>query len=146
MDQDCVVYLSYDEKIKDIDSWLINKLEPFLMRNELSAFIPSRDFPLGCVRVEETAWQISASRHYIIFLSDNYFDEDSFQTRTDWKHIWDNYFNDSRKNLVIINYDLLDATEVPCQKFRAVMRVRDAVDFASGEKKIFSKISATFME
>ncbi|XP_048734523.1 uncharacterized protein LOC125650348 [Ostrea edulis] len=144
VDQDCVVYLSYDEKMKDIDSWLINTLEPFLTRNGLATFIPSRDLPLGCVRVDETAWQISVSRHYIIFLSDNYFEEDSFQTHTEWKHIWNNYFYDSRKKLLIINYDLLNSTQVPCGKFRAVMRINDVVDFASGEKKIFSKISATF--
>ncbi|XP_056022181.1 uncharacterized protein LOC130055039 [Ostrea edulis] len=144
MDQDCVVYLSYDEKIRDINSWSMDKLEPFLTRNGLSAFIPSRDLPLGSVRLDETTYQISVSRYYILFLSANYFEEESFQTLTDWNRIWNNYLSDSRKKLLIINYDVLDVTEVPCRKFRAIMRIGDVVDFASGENKIFSKISETF--
>ncbi|XP_061174903.1 uncharacterized protein LOC133184048 [Saccostrea echinata] len=145
LDEDCVVYLSYDEKIKDLNSWLIKRLEPFLTRNYLSAFIPSRDLPLGCIRSEERAWQISVSRYYIIFLSVDYFDEDSLQTQNDWKCIWNSYLSDSRKELVVINYDLMKTTDVPCNTFRAVMRFGSVVDFASGEKKIFSQISKKFL-
>ncbi|XP_062620969.1 uncharacterized protein LOC134282580 [Saccostrea cucullata] len=143
-DEDCVVYISYDEKIEDLNLWLITRLEPFLTGNELSAFIPSRDLLPGCVRSEETAWQISVSRYYLVLLSDNYFDEDSLQTQNDWKCIWKNYFSDPRKELVVINYDLMNATGVRCKTLRAIMRFGNVVDFASGEKTIFSKILEKF--
>jgi hypothetical protein len=143
-DQDCVVYLSYDEKIKDINSWSMDRLEPFLVENGLCAFIPRRDLPLGSVRLDETAYQISVSRYYILFLSDNYFEEESFQTLADWNCIWNNYLSDSRKKLLVINYDLLDVAEVPCPKFRAIMRIGNVIEFDSGEKKIFSKTSEMF--
>ncbi|XP_061174904.1 uncharacterized protein LOC133184049 [Saccostrea echinata] len=145
LDEDCVVYISYDENIKDLNSWLIKRLEPFLRRNELSAFIPSRDLPLGCIRSDETAWQISISRYYIVFLSDHYFDEDSLQTQNDWKCIWDSYLSDSRKELVVINYDLMKTTDIQCKTFQAVMRFGNIVDFASGEKRIFSKMTDRFL-
>jgi hypothetical protein len=145
LDQDCVVYLSYDEEVKDINSWSINRLEPFLMRNSLSAFIPPRDLHLGSVRLDETAYQISVSRYYILFLSANYFEEESLRTLKAWNCIWNNFLSDSRKKLLVINYDLLNVAEVPCRKFRAIMRTGNVVDFSSGEKNIFSKISEAFL-
>ncbi|XP_062592463.1 uncharacterized protein LOC134253902 [Saccostrea cucullata] len=145
LDEDCVVYISYDEKIKDLNLWLKERIEPFLRRNELSAFIPTRDLPPGCIRCEETARQISVSRYYIVFLSDDYLHEDSLQTGNEWKCIWNSYLSDCRKELVIINYDMMNMADVPCKKIRAFMRFGDVVDFASGEKKIFCKILDKFL-
>jgi hypothetical protein len=85
------------------------------------------------------------SRYYILFLSANYFEEESLRTLKDWNCIWNNFLSDSRKKLLVINYDLLDVAEVPCRKFRAIMRTGNVVDFASGEKNIFSKISEAFL-
>lgn len=136
------VYISSDERNDDINTWVSNTLAPFLIRNEMSVFIPSRDLPLGSVRSEESAGEIAVSRYFIVLLSINYFDEEWFETRNEWQYIWNNCFSE-QKELLIINYDLMKANEIYCRKFRAVMRFGNVVNFDK-EEKIFSKILETF--
>lgn len=121
-------------------------MEPFLAGNGLSAFVPSRDLPLGSVRAEEAAYQIFVSRHYLVILSEGYSDEESIVTHNEWKSIWNRYMSDFRKNLLVINFDLMKPAEVSCRKLRAYLRFGNVINFAEGEKKTFSQMSNTFVE
>lgn len=115
-----------------------------MVTNGFHVFIPSRDLAVGSVRSEEAAWQISVSRYYITFLSLSYLDEDVFETRSEWRYIWNGYLSDNRKELLVLNYDLLKPSDVPCSKMRAVLRAGNVVDFDAGENTIFSKIVKLF--
>lgn len=144
LDQDRVVFISFDGSNHCIHSFIFQKLEPFLVTNGFHVFIPSRDLAVGSVRSEEAAWQISVSRYYITFLSLSYLDEDVFETRSEWRYIWNGYLSDNRKELLVLNYDLLKPSDVPCSKMRAVLRAGNVVDFDAGESTIFSKIVKLF--
>nr|XP_034327643.1 uncharacterized protein LOC105318979 [Crassostrea gigas] len=144
LDQDRVVFISFDGSNHCIHSFIFQKLEPFLVTNGFHVFIPSRDLAVGSVRSEEAAWQISVSRYYITFLSLSYLDEDVFETRSEWRYIWNGYLSDNRKELLVLNYDLLKPSDVPCSKMRAVLRAGNVVDFDAGENTILSKIVKLF--
>uniref|UniRef100_A0A8W8HN53 TIR domain-containing protein n=1 Tax=Magallana gigas TaxID=29159 RepID=A0A8W8HN53_MAGGI len=144
-DEDCVVYISYDVNVAKIGPWVFKTLEPFLFGSGLSAFVPSRDLSLGSVRAEEAAYHISVSRYYLVILSEGYSDEESVVTHNEWKNIWNHYMSDSRKNLLVINFDLMKPGDVSCRKLEAFLRVGNVINFAEGEKKTFSQISNTFV-
>uniref|UniRef100_A0A8W8HNJ4 Tc1-like transposase DDE domain-containing protein n=1 Tax=Magallana gigas TaxID=29159 RepID=A0A8W8HNJ4_MAGGI len=72
IDEDCVVYISYDVNVAKIGPWVFKTLEPFLFGSGLSAFVPSRDLSLGSVRAEEAAYHISVSRYYLVILSEGW--------------------------------------------------------------------------
>lgn len=146
VDQDCVVYISYDTNNAKIGAWLLKTLEPFLAGIGLSVFVPSRDLPLGSVRAEEAAYQISVSRYYLVILSEGYSNEESIVTHNEWKNIWNRYMSDSRKNLLIINFDLMKPGDVSCRKLGAFLRLGNVINFAEGEKTTFLQISNTFVE
>lgn len=145
-DEDCVVYISYDVNVAKIGPWVFKTLEPFLFGSGLSAFVPSRDLSLGSVRAEEAAYHISVSRYYLVILSEGYSDEESVVTHNEWKNIWNHYMSDSRKNLLVINFDLMKPGDVSCRKLEAFLRVGNVINFAEGEKKTFSQISNTFVK
>ena len=146
LDEDCIVYILYEDGNQDINSWVIKTLEPFLFSKGLSAFIPSRDLPLGSVRIEEAAWQIAVSRFYIVLLSAEFFNEESFQTVGDWRNIWNGYLSDSRKKLLVINFDLMHSAEITCKKLKAFMRFGNVGDFSKGENETFATVNKTFFE
>ncbi|XP_061190045.1 uncharacterized protein LOC133197875 [Saccostrea echinata] len=143
LDQDSVVFVSYDEENQDLHSWILKTLEPFLLLKGFHVFLPTRDLPLGSVRSDEIAWQISVSRFYIVHLSVNYLNEDSLHTYKEWNCIWESYLADSRKRLLVINYDLIDAADISCNKMRSILHAGDVVNFSRGENSMFSKISKT---
>ncbi|XP_062577146.1 uncharacterized protein LOC134239024 [Saccostrea cucullata] len=143
LDQDCVVFVSYDGENQDLHSWILKSLEPFLILKGFHVFLPTRDLPLGSVRSDETAWQISVSRFYIVHLSDNYLNEDSLYTYKEWTCIWESYLADSRKRLLVINYDLIGPADTSCNKMKSVLHAGDVVSFSKGENLMFSKISKT---
>lgn len=146
VDQDCTVYISYDVNNIIIGPWLCETLEPFLVGNGLSPFVPSRDLPLGSVRAEEASYQISVSRFYLVILSEGYSDEESIVTHNEWKNIWNRYMSDSRKNLLVINFDYIKPEEVSCRKLRGFLRFGNVINFTEGENKTFSQISNSFVE
>uniref|UniRef100_A0A8W8HN70 TIR domain-containing protein n=1 Tax=Magallana gigas TaxID=29159 RepID=A0A8W8HN70_MAGGI len=146
VDQDCVVYISYDVNNVKVGPWVFKTLEPFLASNGLSAFVPSRDLPLGSVRAEEAAYQISVSRFYLLILSEGYCSEESIVTHNEWKNIWNRYMSDSRKKLLVINFDLMKPGDVSCRKLRAFLRFGNIINFSQGEKKTFLQISNMFVE
>ena len=144
LDQDCVIFISFDGDNSDIRSFILKRLEPFLVTKGFHVFVPSRDLSVGSVRSEESAWQISVSRYYITFLSEFYLSDDVFETRNEWRCIWNGYLSDDRKQLVVLNYDLLKVTDISCSKMKAVVRAGNFIDFSDGENVIFSKISKIF--
>ena len=144
LDEDCVVYILYESENQDIDSWVIKTLEPFLASKGLSAFIPPRDLPVGSVRMEAAAWQIAVSRFYIVLLSAEFFNEESFQTIGDWRNIWNGYLSDSRKRLIVINFDLIHSTKIRCKKLKAFMRFGYVDDFSKGENATFATVTEAF--
>lgn len=142
--RDCVMFVSCDGGNYDIHSWVFKTLEPFLITKGFYVFLPARDLPFGSVRCEEIAREISASNCYIVILSVNYLEECSFDTRNEWRLIWNVFVSDKRKRLFVINYDLLKKSSVSCRKMRAVLRATNVVDFSAGENIIISKLSETF--
>ena len=99
---------------------------------------------VGSVRSEEAEWQISVSRYYITFLSEFNLNDDVLEARNEWRCVWNGYLSDDRKQLVVLNYDLLQVTDISCSKMKAVVRAGNFIDFSDGEKIIFSKISKIF--
>ena len=97
LDQDCVIFISFDGDNSDIRSFILKRLEPVLVTKGFHVFVPSRDLSVGSVRSEESAWQISVSRYYITFLSEFYLSDDVFETRNEWRCIWNGYLSDNRK-------------------------------------------------
>lgn len=74
-----------------------------------------------------------------------YLDEDVFEIWSEWRCIWNGYLLDNRKELLVLNYDLLKLFDVLCSKMRVVLWVGNVVDFDVGENIILFKIVKIFI-
>jgi hypothetical protein len=63
-------------------------------------------------RDDETAESMSQSMNYIIIISEKYKGPLKMWVQNEWKYAWHNYKSDPNREIIIINYDMLDNKNV----------------------------------
>ncbi|CAC5367111.1 unnamed protein product [Mytilus coruscus] len=138
------VYIACDEEDEKIRLWLTTHLLPTLeVNNMLKVFWPCRDSEIGVPREEEMIHVMSNTQTFIIILSEEYKGPVRWNEK-EWKHAWHNYTHDLNREIIIVNYDLLEANEIAKQYLGAFLRIGQFIDFSNHKKSIEDEIASLF--
>ncbi|XP_076107146.1 protein toll-like [Mytilus galloprovincialis] len=136
------VYIACNEEDEKIRLWLTTYLLPTLEGNNmLKVFWPCRDSEIGIPREEEMINVMSHTQTFIIILSEEYKAPIRWNEK-EWKHAWHNYTHDLNREIVIINYDLLEANEIAKRYLGAFLRIGQFIDFSNHKKSIENEIAS----
>ncbi|XP_021367937.1 toll-like receptor 8 [Mizuhopecten yessoensis] len=130
-------YISFNDEDDQQRKWVLNNLAKYLETRGHNLFIPVRDAELAVARDEYLRSRIQTSRNFIVILSEKYFSQDgdgteiTQQTFTQFEFniIWRRYRTDMRRNLIIINFDNLSASDIKNRWVKACCRVGEIEDF-----------------
>ncbi|CAG2222715.1 unnamed protein product [Mytilus edulis] len=136
------VYIACNEEDEKIRLWLTTHLLPTLEENNmLRVFWPCRDSEIGVPREEEMINVMSHTQTFIIILSEEYKGPIRWNEK-EWKHAWHNYTHDLNREIIIINYDLLEANEIAKRYLGAFLRIGQFIDFSNHKKSIENEIAS----
>lgn len=132
------VYFSFDDGNPFLRYWILNFLDAKLKQEGYRNFIPCRDTIPGDVEEENMINTITNSRIFLVILSKTYEDYDNIWTNLEWKYIWNYFYNNKDRKIVIINYDLIDC---PVDlRLKAFIRLGLDVDFANRRHILLDEI------
>ncbi|XP_052818076.1 toll-like receptor 13 [Mya arenaria] len=131
-----------DEKLR---KWVGKELVPRLKQEGFRVYRAYVDANYGAPRDNDVAEVFAKCRNFLLILSDSYINEnaveDDFEdldepkerrwTENEWKFAWNQYKSDNMKNLIIVNYDHVSASDVKHRQIKAVMRVGHVVSFCN---------------
>ena len=100
--------------------------------------LPPRDFTVGGVHVDQISIEIANSNAYLVILSDNYL-KSQFQM-IEWNKIWAHYKTNLSRNIVVINYDMLDSCNIKDRRLKAFVRLGNTFDFFNYNNKLMNEI------
>ncbi|XP_052073851.1 protein toll-like [Mytilus californianus] len=136
------VYIACNEEDEKIRLWLTTHLLPSLEVNHMfRVFWPCRDSEIGVPREEEMIHVMSHTQTFIIVLSEEYKGTIRWNEK-EWKHAWHNYTRDMNREIIIINYDLLEANEIAKRYLGAFLRIGQFIDFSNHKKSIEDEIAS----
>ncbi|CAC5367119.1 unnamed protein product [Mytilus coruscus] len=136
------VYIACNEEDEKIRLWLTTHLLPTLeLSNMLRVFWPCRDSEIGVPREEEMINVMSHTQTFIIILSEEYKAPVRWNEK-EWKHAWHNYTHDLNREIIIINYDLMEANEIAKRYLGAFLRIGQFIDFSNHKKSIENEIAS----
>ncbi|CAC5367134.1 unnamed protein product [Mytilus coruscus] len=136
------VYIACNEEDEKIRLWMTTNLLPNLeVKNMLKVFWPCRDSEIGVPREEEMIHVMSHTQTFIIILSEEYKGPVRWNEK-EWKHAWHNYTHDLNREIIIVNYDLLEANEIAKQYLGAFLRIGQFIDFSNHKKSIEDEIAS----
>ncbi|XP_069118011.1 toll-like receptor 7 [Argopecten irradians] len=146
-------YISFYEEDTLQRKWIIGSLAGHLESRGYSLFIPVRDTDPGVSRQDYLRSQIQRSKNFIIILSEKYFNppkncqtnETMGQSQNLWSEfefniIWKIYRSDIRRNLIIVNFDSLSASEISHRWVKAFCRVGEIEDFTERRGSLLNAI------
>ncbi|VDI79745.1 Hypothetical predicted protein [Mytilus galloprovincialis] len=140
------VYIACNEEDEKIRLWLTSHLLPTLeVNNMLRVFWPCRDSEIGVPREEEMINVMSNTQTFIIILSEEYKGPVRWNEK-EWKHAWHNYTHDLNREIIIINYDLLEANEIAKRYLGAFLRIGQFIDFSNHKKSIENEIASLIIK
>ncbi|CAG2230863.1 unnamed protein product [Mytilus edulis] len=140
------VYIACNEEDEKIRLWLTSHLLPSLeVNNMLRVFWPCRDSEIGVPREEEMINVMSNTQTFIIILSEEYKGPVRWNEK-EWKHAWHNYTHDLNREIIIINYDLLEANEIAKRYLGAFLRIGQFIDFSNHKKSIENEIASLIIK
>lgn len=134
-------YISFYENNDSIRQWVVKNFDYHLTLRGYRAYIPCRDMVIGSSLEEEISLGVASSRHFIIIICDSYLDEDSIHTSIEWKYIWNSFRQTPSKNIIIINFGLLDTSAVSNPKMKAFLRLGLDLDFANRTRSLLKDVS-----
>jgi hypothetical protein len=102
----------------------------------LKIVYPLRDFRLGHAREEEACQGVRDCSTYIIFLSQNYLKLPHLIS--EWKYIWNSFAENNTREIIVINYDDMDTTNIEDDRMKALIRVGYSFDFFNIKKNLIS--------
>lgn len=126
----------------NLRKWIKHTLLPYLKGKRLSVFLPYRDCQPGTPREDEIREMMTKSRNILIILSEVYDDIAKRWLECELKYSWLNYRCDWRKNIVIINYDLLETKNISDEFVKAFSRLGKCIDFSNFQNDIEAKMSS----
>ncbi|CAC5385243.1 unnamed protein product [Mytilus coruscus] len=123
------VYISFDDGNPFLRFWVLNFLDSKLEQAGYLNFIPCRDTIPGDVTEENMISTINNCRNFLVIPSKTYEYDDNIWSKVEWKYIWNYFYNNKDRRIVIINYDLIDH---PVDlKLKAFIRLGLDIDFAN---------------
>ncbi|VDI33857.1 Hypothetical predicted protein [Mytilus galloprovincialis] len=136
------VYIACNEEDEKIRLWVTTHLLPTLEENNmLRVFWPCRDSEIGVPREEEMINVMSHTQTFVIILSEEYKGLIRWNEK-EWKHAWHNYTRDLNREIIIINYDLLEANEIAKRYLGAFLRIGQFIDFSNQKKSIENEVAS----
>jgi hypothetical protein len=131
-------YISFDEDISELRCWITKYLLRYLELKGYKIVYPVRDFRLGHAREEEACQGVRDCSTYIIFLSQNYLKLPHLIS--EWKYIWNSFAENNTREIIVINYDDIDTTNIEDDRMKALIRVGYSFDFFNINKILISDI------
>jgi len=131
-------YISFDEEISEVRCWITKYLLRYLESKGYKIVYPLRDFRLGHVREEEACQGVRNCSTYIIFLSQNYLELPHLIS--EWKYIWNSFAENNTREIIVINYDDMNTTNIEDDRMKALIRVGYSFDFFNINKNLISDI------
>ncbi|XP_063411163.1 protein toll-like [Mytilus trossulus] len=131
------VYISFNADNDNIMKWI--KTVVFnLEQNGFKCCFPPRDFDVGGVHVDQISTEIANSSSYLVILSDDYL-KSQFQM-IELNKIWAHYKINISRNIVVINYDMLDSWNIKDRRLKAFVRIKQTCDFCNFNNKLINEL------
>jgi len=109
-----------------------------LRRRNYKTFEPNTDILPGCDRDTEVTNAVNRSaQHVVVFCKDYLVDH---QALKEFNDIMTTFVNDSWRNLVLINFDGLESSDIPIRRLRAVNRSRLVLSFRQTNTKLVTRL------
>ena len=136
--------ITFNEEDDGLRKWVTTVLTEELSRDGYKVFLPFKDTPYGTERDKEIVGVFTKTKTFILVLSDSYFQEvensDRSWTENEWKYAWNQFKSNSKKNIVIINYDYISSFDVPHRPISAFLRVGNVIQFGNHDNNIVSVV------
>ena len=136
------VYVSCNEADTNLRIWISTVMIPFLEGKKMKVFLPYRDCTIGRSRNDETVEVMSQSVNYVIILSEKYKGPLKMWVQNEWKYAWHNYKRDPNREIIIINYDMLDYKNVAKRHIGTFLRLGKYIDFSNHKQLIKEEIAS----
>ncbi|CAC5365954.1 unnamed protein product [Mytilus coruscus] len=131
------VYISFNTENDNIMKWI--KTVVFNLENkDFKICLPPRDFTVGGVHVDQISTEIASSNSYLVILSDDYL-KSQFQM-IEWNKIWAHYKTNISRNIVAINYDILESMNIKDRRLKAFVRLGHTFDFCNFSNKLMKEL------
>ncbi|VDI76241.1 Hypothetical predicted protein [Mytilus galloprovincialis] len=130
------IYISCNENDVYLRHWLSSSLVPFLQEEKFRVFLPYRDCQIGRPREEETIDIMSTSLNFVILLSEDSESSTEMWINKEWKYAWYNYRYDINREIIVINYDMLEYQDVAHKYLRAFLKMHSFINFSNRDKLI----------
>ncbi|XP_053402727.1 uncharacterized protein LOC128558014 [Mercenaria mercenaria] len=130
--------LTFSVKNPNVFRWVERKIVPALKREGYSLFVPFYDIIFGGNRELEIAKGVGKSRNYVVFLCNKYLcDENSVQ---EFEILWKHFCMDTKKNIIVVNFDNFECSEIKIRRLRAFRIIREDLNFIERETKLFERL------
>ncbi|XP_033733603.1 toll-like receptor 7 [Pecten maximus] len=146
-------YISFYDEDRLQRKWVMENLAEYLESRGYSLFIPVRDADLAENREDYLRRKIRRSKNFVIILSEKYFKstkerqeneemEEAQRAYSEFEFdvIWKVYKDDMRRNLIIINFDNLSASEICNRWVKACCRVGEIEDFTERKGLLLNSV------
>ena len=128
------VYLVVDEDNADLMSWVLRQFCPYLEQRGYVCFLPARDMEFGSLREDEIRIKINESKTYIVILTRAFTCELDRWIEIEWRSCWDKYKADCSRRFAVVNYDILESSDINSDILKAMTRLGITIDFSEKGK------------
>ena len=132
------VYVILDDENDSVRQWVSLSVVLSLEKIGYKVFLPHRDIELAGVKTNVIIDKISASRVYLVILTDSYLVREDIDK--EWKYAWNMLKQERTRKIVVINYDFISSFDVLHPQIRAYLRVGQTISFENWDRDMLSRI------
>lgn len=129
--------VTFSEDNPEVFKWM-ERIIHTLRREGYSLFVPFFDLIPGGNRECQIAEGVSQSRNYIVVYCHKYFHHE--YTIQEFEILWKHFRMDTTKNIIVINFDSLESSEINVKRIRAFRKLREDLNFIERETKLFERL------
>lgn len=129
-------YISFNEEVDEIRTWASRVLTKNLENCGYKICLPCRDTPFGSFKEAAINENITTCKNYIFLLSE----QTNKWTKLEWKYAWSQFKSNKCKNIIIINFDQLDTSDVVQREIKAFSRLGLMLDFTDTHIMLITKV------
>ena len=131
------VFLSFYEGRDDVFRMVRRYIKPALTQAGYSVFIPWLDIQYGACRDDTITVASNQSVNFVIVLCDKYTED--YNSAYELETIWNSFKADNAKQIILINYDDVDSSEIRDNRLRALSRIR-SLDFKIRNSELVNRL------
>lgn len=132
------VVISFSRNNDQLFDWVSKTVIRRLEDEGYSLFVPYFSIPIGEDKERVTSNAIRNSKHYVVCICKQYLKD--VDAVLEFDRIWNNFYKNGRKNLIVINWENLECSEISSKRLRAVCRIRDDLNFKDRDTKFFERL------